>query len=260
LMHVGGQGNPSFTGSTPVSPSGMKCSATGYPSRELSQDEIEGIRRRFIASARLAYRAGFRVVELHLAHGYLLHEFLSEHTNRRKDEYGGSAENRMRLIREIITGIRQAAPYLSMGVRISGEDYLPDGINRSVNRSYLPMLEEAGVAYFSVTAGIYETGRLKHEAMARGEFFDYARSVKFMVSRPVIGVGKILDLEAAEEHLARDDCDMVAIGRGQVADPFMIEKSAGCRPFNRCAECGQCQYLRAGTSEMSCPQWREAYA
>lgn len=260
LMHVGGQGNPDFTGCTPISPSGMKCRATGYLSKALSRNEIEGIRRQFITSALLASRAGFQAAELHLSHGYLLHEFLSEHTNKREDDYGGSASNRMRLILEIIAGIRQEAPGLLIGVRMSGEDYLRDGINRKVNRSYLPMLEEAGVEYFSVTAGIYETSKLKHEAMARGEFFDYARVIKSMVSKPVIGVGKILDLDSAEEHLSKNDCDMVAIGRGLVADPFMIAKAKNGKSFNRCIECDECQYLRFGRSEMSCPQWEEEYA
>ena len=259
LMHVGGQGNPDFNGCTPVSPSGLKCQATGYLSRELLRNEIEEICRQFINSALLASRAGFQAVELHLGHGYLLHEFLSEHTNKREDDYGGSALNRMRLILDIIAGIRQEATDLLIGARISGEDYLHDGINQEVNRIYLPILEKAGVEYFSVTAGIYETSKLKHEAMARGEFFDYARIIKLMVSKPVIGVGKILDLESSEDHLSKNDCDMVAIGRGLVADPFMIEKRKRGKPFTRCIECDECQYLRFGKSEMSCPQWEKEY-
>lgn len=259
IMHSGGQGNPEFTGCVPVSPSGGVCRATGCLSRPLHYEEIGEIRRRFIKSAAMAAEAGFDALELHLAHGYLLHEFMSRHTNRREDDYGGSTFNRLRLALEIIEGIKLEAPGLIIGVRISGEDYLPDGICCDVNRLYLPILEEAGAEYFSVTAGVYETSGLKHEAMAEGEFFDYSRGVKSMVSQPVIGVGKILDLEMAEERLARKDCDMVAIGRGMVADPQMIAKTRRGEPVNRCTECGECQYLRFGRSEMSCPLWEVQY-
>jgi 2,4-dienoyl-CoA reductase-like NADH-dependent reductase (Old Yellow Enzyme family) len=260
LMHVGGQGNPNFTGYTPVSPSGIKCMATGYLSREISLDEIGRIRRQFINSSSLAYRAGFQAIELHVAHGYLLHEFLSPHTNKRRDNYGGSVFNRVRLILEIIGGVRKGAPGLLIGVRVSAEDYLRDGINPEINRLYLPFLEEAGVDYFSITAGIYETSLKKHEAMRCGDFFRYSREIKSIVTKPVIGVGKILDLESAEKHLLNGDCDMVAIGRGLVADPFMIEKAKKGEQFSRCIECEECQYLRLGRKEMSCSQWERKYA
>lgn len=259
LMHVGGQGNPSFTGCNPVAPSRMMYGVTGCISNELSFGEIDDICSQFITSALLAYRAGFQAVELHLGHGYLLHEFLSEHTNKRQDDYGGSVLNRMRLVLKIIEGIHKKTPDLLIGVRISGEDFIPDGINSEANLEYLPVLEEAGVKYFSVTAGTYKTSKLKHEAMAHGDFFTYAKTTKSIVSKPVIGVGKILDLESAEKHLSNNNCDMVAIGRGLISDPFMIEKAKSGKPFKRCIECDFCQYLRFGRSEMSCPQWETSY-
>jgi NADPH2 dehydrogenase len=253
LMHVGGQGNPDFTGSEPVSPSGIKCRATGFDSRALSVSEIDKVRSEFINSAILASKAGFNAIELHLAHGYLLHEFLSRHTNKRRDKYGGCLENRVRLILEIISGIKERAPGLIVGVRISGEDFVEDGINEKVNREILPLLQDAGVAYYSVTAGIYETSKIKHEAMSKGEFFNYARDIKKMVDKPVIGVGKILDLGQAENHLKNKDCDMVAIGRGLIADSMMLRKDLNKQSFNRCTECDQCSFLRFGRKELYCP-------
>lgn len=253
LMHVGGQGNPDFTGSIPLSPSGLECKALGFETRELSNKEIIEVRGNFINSTMLALKAGFHGVELHLAHGYLLHEFISEHTNKRKDEYGGSMENRIRLVIEIIEEIKGKAPEFVLGVRISGEDYLEDGINKRENEKILPLLQEAGVDYFSVTAGIYETSKCKHESMERGEFFEYSHGIKSIVSKPVIGVGKVLDLAMAEEHLQREDCDIIAIGRGLVADPMMIEKVINGEDFNICTECGECQYMRFGKKELNCP-------
>ena len=255
LYHSGAQANPNFTGYAPVSPSKTKGNTLGtaFASRELKFEEIKEIQDKFINSAMLASYAGFKSIEIHLAHGNLLHQFLSEHTNKRKDIYGGNLENRSRLILDIISGIKEKIPEIIVGVRTSGEDYLKDGINKKVNEKLLPMLEKRGVKYFSITAGIYETSKLKHEAMKKGEFFDYARGIKNMVKNPVIGVGKILDLDSAEKHLKAGDCDMVAIGRGLIADPFMIKKTRSNQPINKCIECNECAYLRFGKPNLSCP-------
>lgn len=260
LSHAGGQSNPLFTGYGAVSPSGIKCKATNIKSRKLNIREIQEIRGKFVNSALLAYSAGFHAVELHLAHGYLLHEFLSEHTNKRKDRYGGNIDNRMRLILEIIKGIKEKNSQIILGARISGEDYLKDGINNDINQKILPRLEEEGISYFSITAGIYETSKLKHEAMKKGEFFDYAKKIKQIVSKPVIGVGKILDLESAEKHLRKNDCDIVAIGRGLIADPYMIQKIKDNKPFNKCKECGECRYLALGKKNLECLTSKEENA
>lgn len=255
LMHVGGQGNPVFTGHMPVSPSGVICKALNTPSRPLSVIEIKELRNKFISSAIMAAEAGFDGVELHLAHGYLLHEFLSRHTNKRKDIYGGKVENRARLIVEIVNGIKRRCASLIIGARVSGEDFIENGINFDENKTLLPLLEKEGIDYFSVTAGIYDTSALKHQSMMNGEFFEFSKEIKGVVTKPVIGVGKILDLERAETQLRNSSCDMVAIGRGLIADPFMIQKTKQGASFKRCTECDQCQFLRFGRDQMTCSQW-----
>lgn len=255
LMHVGGQGNPRFTGSTPVSPSGLPCAPTGFTSRALAHDEVRRIRDDFIRSAVLASRAGFPTIELHMSHGYLLHEFLSPFKNRRTDEYGGSLENRLRLVLEIIEGIRHRAPDLMIGARVSGDDFVEEGIDMDANREILPCLTAAGVCYFSLTAGIYETSPQKHEVMKNGGFFRYAREARAIVQAPVIGVGKILDIASAEARLQAGDCDLVAIGRGLLADPHMPRKALEGRSPVRCTECNECAYLRFGRKDLHCPLW-----
>jgi 2,4-dienoyl-CoA reductase-like NADH-dependent reductase (Old Yellow Enzyme family) len=252
-MHVGGQGNPLFTGHRPKGPSRYFCKATGFESDELTHDEIKSLRDQFIHSAIMAEQAGFHAVELHLAHGYLLHQFLSSYTNKRKDAYGGSVINRFRLVKEIISGIKEKAPGLIIGTRISGEDYVPDGINQEENKMFIPKLEESGVAYFSVTAGIYDTSARKHESMNRGEFFGYARGIKQITHLPVIGAGKILEMESAERQLIEENCDIVAIGRGLIADPSMPDKATNGVAYQRCTECGRCQFLKHGEKELACP-------
>jgi 2,4-dienoyl-CoA reductase-like NADH-dependent reductase (Old Yellow Enzyme family) len=255
LLHAGGQANPEITGFESISPSAISQShtGTGHASRAMTILEIDEIREKYIAATGLADRAGYQAVELHLAHGYLLHEFLSENTNKRTDRYGGSLANRSRLILEIISGIKQKSPDLIVGARVSGEDYLADGLNRKNNQHLLPLLEAAGLKYFSVTAGVYETSKAKHKAMGRGKFFKYSKEIKQIVAKPVIGVGKILDLKAAEEHLRNEDCDLVAIGRGLIADPKMIVKTNMKQPYNRCTECDECKYLARGRESLICP-------
>ncbi len=253
LMHVGGQGNPNYMGGVPVSPSGGHCSATGFDSRALTREETRVIRDDFVHAAVLASEAGFDAVELHLAHGYLLHEFLSRHSNRREDEYGGDLDGRVLLVSEIVSGIREAAPDLIIGARVSGHDYLADGLGPADNRELLPRLEAAGIAWFSVTAGVYETSEIKHREMKAGRFFDLARGIRSMVRSPVIGVGKVLDIEAAEAHLAAGDCDFVAMGRALLADPDLVVKVQQGRPHDRCIECHRCMYHRLGRQDLYCP-------
>lgn len=253
IMHVGGQGNPEFTDCESVSPSGGFCKATGHSSRPLTADEIADVQQQFLATAQLAAEAGFMAIELHLAHGYLLHEFLSPHANTRNDRYGGSMANRLRLVCDILNDIRRELPELIVGARISAEDYLADGLSLAKNRLLLPLLENAGVSYFSVTAGTYETSANKHAAMADGEFMRYAREVKKNVSVPVIGVGKILTVSEAEQNLLADNCDLVAMGRALVADPDTVKKSISGKVQNLCSECDRCRYLRYGLPCLKCP-------
>ena len=253
LMHVGGQGNPAFNGCTPVSPSGIKSKALGFETKELTPNEITEIRDKFIRSAMLANQAGFDGIELHLAHGYLLHEFISKHSNKRKDEYGGNIKNRLRIIFEIISEIKKKRPRFIIGARVSGEDYLENGINEEVNKNSLPWIEKAGIDYFSVTAGTYETSRFKHQAMEKGDFFKYSSTIKSIVKKPVIGVGKILNLDMAEEQLKNKTCDMVAIGRGLITDPALIKKVLNGEEHIECTECDECSYLRFGKTELNCP-------
>nr|WP_319394434.1 NADH:flavin oxidoreductase [uncultured Desulfobacter sp.] len=253
LMHAGGQANPAVTGQTPLSPSGVACRSLDNRPREIPYDKIAKVRADFVQAARWAYQAGAHAVELHLAHGYLLHEFLSSHTNRRSDSYGGDMTGRMRFILEIVQDIRSAVPDLDIGARISGEDYIPGGILPIDAVLISKALETAGVAYLSVTAGIYDSGAIKHRMMAEGRFFEYARDIRASVSIPVTGVGRIMDIPQAEARLTNGFCDQVAIGRGLVADPDMIPRHLRKESPILCTQCGRCMYLRQGFKDLDCP-------
>ncbi len=254
LMHVGGQGNPAFNDTLPVAPSAFFCEATNCHAKELLIEEIEKIRDDFINSATLSYESGFDGVELHMAHGYLLHEFVSEFFNQRTDKYGGSLENRLRLIIDIITAIKKKYPNKLIGARISAEDYLDEGITFSKNKEIVPLLEKAGLDYLSITAGTYKTGKEKHKAMKKKAFFTYSKALKSITSLPIISVGKILNLDEANEQLINENCDYVAIGRGMIADPFMVSKYYDNESLVNCIQCDTCSYLRHNKTEMSCSQ------
>lgn len=251
--HAGGQANPVFTGMEAVSPSGTFCKAIGVQSRELTVEEIQVIKHDFISSALKTYQLGADFVEIHCAHGYLLHQFLSRYTNQRTDNYGGSFENRVRLICEILESIREKTELpFKIGIRISGEDYLENGINFEENKKIIELIGN-NVDYVSVSAGIYETSARKHEAMRRGEFFEYSSGIKSITDKPVIGVGKIYSIQEAESMLLANKCDLVAVGRAQIADPNFVSKSFANKTVNECIECDGCSFLRDGKEHVDCP-------
>ena len=253
LMHAGGQANPDVIGMSPLSPSGVSCRALGNHPLAMGAPDIGRVRGQFVQAALWAHEDGAQAVELHLAHGYLLHEFLSPRSNLRTDAYGGSAANRLRLALEIIQAIREAAPGLVIGVRITGEDYLDGGLHTADVVPIAKALERGGVEYCSVTAGVYDAGPVKHQAMAAGKFFDYAKTIREAVSIPVIGVGRVGDIPTAEARLASGTCDLVAIGRGLVADPDMVRRARRGEEPVRCLDCGRCMYLRQGYPNLDCP-------
>ena len=261
LLHAGGQANQKHIGCETVAPSKYHCNDPDFPysSRELTLEEIIDIKDKFVNAAEIVCDSGFDAVEIHLSHGYLLHQFLSEYTNHREDCYGGSLEKRMNLPLEIIEGIRKKVPDLVLGARISGNDYVEGGINEETNRIMLPLLEDAGVQYFSVTAGIYDSNKLKHDSMIRGEFFDYSKYVKDIVKSPVIGVGKVLSIDQAESYLQNGNCDMVAMGRALLSDPDMVNKALQENKHNSCIECYSCMYLREHRPIVKCPISRMGY-
>lgn len=198
---------------------------------EMSTEQIADTVAGFADAADRARRAGFDGIELHAGHGYLLANFLSPYTNKRKDQYGGSAENRARFLVETIRAVRASAgenfPVL---VRLDAKEYRIDGgITPEDCVQTARLCEEAGAdaidvsAYGSVAHAIaFTEAPLVHEP---GGFIPFARAVKQAVTIPVIGVGRI-DPEVAERHIAAGDFDLLALGRRLLADPELPNKLA----------------------------------
>ncbi len=198
---------------------------------EISVGQIADIVAGFADAADRARRAGFDGIELHAGHGYLLANFLSPYTNKRKDEYGGSAENRARFLVETIRAVRaRAGDNFPILVRLDGKEYRIDGgITPADCVKTAQLCEQAGAnaidvsAYGSVAHAIaFTEAPLVHEP---GGFIPFAVAVKKAIGIPVIGVGRI-DPELAERHISAGDFDFLALGRRLLADPDLPNKLA----------------------------------
>lgn len=232
-------------GVQPVAPSPIPCKVVGEMPRELTEAECEDLIRKFVTGAVYAKMAGFDGVELHAAHGYLLNQFLSPYTNKRTDRFGGSPENRMTFIREIILGIRHACgPSFPVSVRLSCDEYIEGGLTLTDGVWIAKQLEQLGVAAINVSAGIYESGHasIEPQGLPEGWKKHLATEIKKNVSIPVIAVNNIKYPSTAERYLEEDVCDFVAIGRGQIADPQWGLKAKEGRDdeIRKCLGCMYC--------------------
>jgi NADPH-dependent 2,4-dienoyl-CoA reductase/sulfur reductase-like enzyme len=191
-------------------------------------------------------KAGLDGIEIHAAHGYLISTFLSPHYNVRDDEYGGSVENRARLLVEIITAIRKrCGSDFGIIVRLDGREYVDGGITPELCAEYAVLAESAGADAIHVSAsgpnsmGIgFTNGPLPWQP---DQYVGLAAVVKMAVSIPVIAVGRILP-DAAETHLKNGDCDFVSMGRQLLADPELPAKLLSGTPerVRTCINCYVC--------------------
>lgn len=211
-----------------VSASAIAWPDSGTVPRELARDELAALRREFTEAAVRAAKAGFDAVEVHAAHGYLLSSFLSPALNQRTDEYGGSTENRVRIVQEIIADIQNSIPDMPILVRMNCVDGIPGGIDTDEAVELAGLLAATGIDGLDVSAGTYEASALTFPPMMTGEarLMDRIRRVKAAVDVPVIGVGRISRPETAEQYLADGTVDFVALGRALIADPDWAAKTA----------------------------------
>ena len=176
------------------------------------------MREDFVAAARRADRLGLDAIELHGAHGYLLHEFLSPIANKREDEYGGSLENRMRFPLEVFDAVRAAVPAQKpVWMRLSATDWVEGGWDLESTIAMARELEKRGAAATHVSsAGMSPKQAIK---LGPGYQVPFARAVKQATRTPVIAVGLITEPEQAEAILAAGDADAIAIARAALLDP-----------------------------------------
>lgn len=249
ITHIGKYAHSSqLGGEQPVSPSAIQANMTvyGLPGempRELTIPEIKLIEQNFANTVKRAKRAGIDVVELNACSGYLVREFLSPITNKRTDEYGGSLENRMRFLLEVIGKIQEmVGKDYPLMARLSANEFLPEGHTLDESSIVAQALEKAGLHAISVVGGGHETTvPLTPMAVPRGAFVYLAQGIKNAVSIPVIASARINNPIMAENILRDDQADFVAIARGLLADPDFPNKAKDGRldDIRPCVACNQ---------------------
>jgi 2,4-dienoyl-CoA reductase-like NADH-dependent reductase (Old Yellow Enzyme family) len=215
----GGQSIPSDAGGWPtVAPSAVAFAARDETPNALDSAGLQRIREAFVASARRADRLGIDGIELHAAHGYLLHQFLSPLANRRDDEYGGSLENRMRYPLEIFDAVRAAFPAgKQVGVRVSATDWVEGGWDIDQTVAFAHELKKRGCAFIDVSSG--GLSPLQKIPVAPNYQVPFAARLKKEVGMPTIAVGLITEAEQAENIVASGQSDMVGLARAMLYDP-----------------------------------------
>lgn len=198
----------------------------GYAApRELSTAEVAELPAAFAAAAARSVRAGFDAIELHAAHGYLMHQFLSPITNRRSDQYGGSLENRARLLLEVVAAVRAVIPEdMPLMIRFSATDYREDGWDETQTAQVASWAAEAGADLFDISSGGLITG-VKIPS-GPGYQVPLAEFVAERVSQPVSAVGQITDAKQAESILQSGEVDIIMLGRAVLRDPYWPLRAA----------------------------------
>ena len=235
-----------------AAPSAIPCGHLKQRTRALSKNEIKKLVGDFRAAAVRVKKAGADGVEIHASHGYLIQQFLSPRTNKRNDEYGGSLENRMRFLLEIIKEVRAACgPEFPIVVRLTVDEYYrkinetdDEGIVLEEGLKMARALEKAGIDAIDVSSGTYETMNwwLEPTTFEPGWRKNLAREVKKNVSIPVIAANLIRTPEQAEAQLQEGSQDFVALGRPLVAEPEWVAKAreGRARDIKRCVCCLYC--------------------
>jgi len=230
-------------GKKAVAPSAIPSRLTRETPRELEAGEIESIIERFAQAAGRVKESGFDAVEILSGTGYLISEFLSPLTNKREDLYGGDFENRIRFGLEVIGAVRSSVgPEFPLLVRMNGNEFMKGGSSRQELQEYAVRLAEAGVDALCINVGWHEAQvpQIVTE-VPRGVFGYLARGIKELVNIPVIASHRINDPDLAREMIADGQCDMVAVGRALIADPFFPEKARSRHEADivHCVACAQ---------------------
>ena len=257
ISHAGRQTKTATTGLPLVAPSPIPCPLNREMPVELTLDAVREFEQFYVDAACRLHKSGFDGVELHGAHGYLIAEFLSSYSNKRTDIYGGPLENRMRFLLNIVRGIRAACPPdFALCVRISAQEFVPDGIAIPEAIEIVRRLEAAGIDAISLSVGVYESfNRLSMiTGDPEGQWLDMASEVRRHTRLPVMGVGRIKRAEVAEQALERDQVDIPLFGRASFADADLPNKIASGRGDDIiwCNSCNIC-LGRSARPETICP-------
>ena len=249
-MKVDFNGNPdtsTFRADQYFAASPLPHPMTGIVAQELSHRQLEEIAGYFADAANLAKRAGVDAIELHGAHGYLLNEFLSPYTNKRKDRYGGDIERRSKFPLQVVNRVKErVGDNIVLSYRMSVAEFVQGGLDINDSIFFAKKLEKAGVQIIHVSAGLNETLTAMNRVIPpmsfpRGRLIDYAEQIKKDVKIPVIVAQRINTPELADKVIREGRADLVATGRALIADPYWPLKAQEGRldEIRRCVACNQ---------------------
>ncbi len=245
LHHGGRQTSSRIIGRKPLAPSPLPCPTIRGEVEPLTVEMIHELVKKFGDAAERAVEAGFKLIEIHGAHGYLVNQFLSRFSNIREDEYGGNIQGRTRFAREIVTEIRnRVGPDFPLSFKISAQEFVPNGLTVEESTEILKILIDAGVDIVQVSAGNDATPEwiCQPMFMEKACLADSAGRIRQAISVPVMAVGRINDPVVAEEVLAKGKADLVCIGRGLLADYELPRKAQEGRldEIRNCIACNTC--------------------
>jgi 2,4-dienoyl-CoA reductase-like NADH-dependent reductase (Old Yellow Enzyme family)/thioredoxin reductase len=252
INHAGRQTSSSITGSPIVAPSAIPCPVRKEMPKELSHEEIQKIIEAFREAARRVKEAGADGVEIHMAHGYLINQFLSPFSNQRTDDYGGDPDRRMRMAIEVLRTVRnQVGSDFLVLCRLSADEYVEGGLKLEDTKEIAKALERNGADALHISACVAASGYLNHPPYyaEEGVFVHLAQGIKSVVSIPIIAVGRIRTPELANQILEEKKADLISMGRALIADPDLPLKALEGRTDEilPCISCNRCiQSIRKG--------------
>ena len=242
LNHAGASAYAARLGGVqPVSASNIPSKTGGTIPRPLTVDEIHAIAKKYGEAAARAQLAGFDSVEIHGGHSYLINQFLSPLFNSRTDEFGGSIENRARFAVMVIDSVREAVgPRFPISLRISADDMLEGGNTLEDSLKLMEFMQEK-VDFLNISIAQNDNLYLQHDKMSLPEGWRsyMAKAFKEKFNKPVITSGNFRSPEIAEDIIAKGDADLIAMGRGLIAEPYWVNKVANGQEelLRRCMSC-----------------------
>lgn len=211
-----------IAGLTSLAPSAVAFSEKYGTPKAMEESDLARIKEAFREAARRSLEAGYELIELHGAHGYLLHQFLSPLSNQRTDAYGGSRENRVRFLQEVTAAVRSVVPEdFPIILRVSASDYAEGGIDLEEMVEILNLVREDFDMVHVSSGGLVEWQSIEPYPGYQVRFSEVIRS---RCQMPTIAVGLITDVDQSEEILMNERADLVAMGRVLLRDPFLIIK------------------------------------
>jgi 2,4-dienoyl-CoA reductase-like NADH-dependent reductase (Old Yellow Enzyme family) len=249
LGHAGARADPALCGGAPFAPSAIPyrsaASQTTVVPQAISAERIAACIEAHLAAAHRAAAAGFDIIELPACGDFLIAQFLKPAHNRRADGYGGTLENRARILLDLLRALCRALPELPVVVRLDGAGFVPGGIDGEESVRVARWVAAIGAAAVHVSSGpgprpSPPRGSAAAGAAGRGGLIDHAGRIAKEIAAPVIAGGGLADPAAANAVLVERKADFVALGRGLIADPEWPRRAAAASPVRRCIGCGGC--------------------